>query len=192
MRAAGRQAILHAEMEFFAGGGEAGSMPTLTLPPYGIKVPAAVTQAYGYGTVWAGMPVASSLAAGPALGLAMPQSVERRPSTQGPGMTGRKFVLYTCEVALYAVGQGDPQTGSVASDAVWQFYGWVDAISTMIRGGSPGVAAAKELITPSYQTGGDVTVWGEDFTFTEVAVPMGQQMLLTGRWQIQCEEQVTA
>ena len=192
MTGVARRDILLAEHEFFSGGGEGGAMPTIPAAQYRYQVAPGITSTYGYVTVWRGAPLALALSDSPALCLFMPQSNERRPSLSGPGMSGRKFLLYACDVRLCCVVQGSPQSLSVAADALWKFYGWCDAIAQMIRGGNPGEASAKSLITPSYPTGGDVVVWGEDFSITEAMVPMENAVLLTGRFVIQAEEQVTA
>ncbi len=174
--------IIRAEMEFFGGGGENGAMPTIPAGTLFYDVPASVTATYGYERIYLGMPLAATLQTGPHLFLFMPQSRERRPLAQ------KKFIDYTCELRLAWVAQGKPSSGAVGSDAMRTFYGWIDQIAVMIRTGG----SAKQLITPSYQTGGDVVVWGETFSVEETHSPLETSTMLLARFLIDCTEQVNA
>lgn len=188
----GRQQILRAEQEFFAGGGESGAMPTIQPKTYWVPTTSAVANQFGYVTVRIGGTLAIALSQLPTIILDMPQSSEGRAPFSSPPMANMKFIHYACSVRLCASVQGDPSTLSVGSDAYWQFEGWLDSIAQMIRGGAAGSLLAKSLVTPSFPSGGQVTTWGEDFTIAETVQPLETSLLLTGRFSIQCEEQVVA
>ena len=186
MNGTGRQDILLAEQEFFAGGGESGAMPVIAPAQYRYAPVSAVTATYGYAAVWRGEPIALALSDCPALILAMPASREHRTAMQ------MKFIEYSCDVRFAWPAQGNPQTLSVAADAYWTFCGFLDAIASVIRGGPGNSSAAKQLITPSYPTGGAVIRWGEDFTIQESRDPLETSVLLLARFSISATEQVVA
>lgn len=188
----GRQDVLLAELEFFGGGGEAGTMPTLPLGTLVYRPSSTVTDTYGYRSVYISQSLMLPLSDTPAIVLSMLDSSESRKVPNAAPTANRKTIEYTALVRLAASLQGDPQTLSVGADALWTFYGWIDQVSSMIRGGPNGLNTAKSLITPSYPTGGQVIMWGEQFTTRLDYVPQEQSVLATASFAIRCAEWVNA